>query len=217
MLPLTYLSMTLWGNAAKHLGMWSSSAWIGVCAGESRGSDKKCRPTDSALHVRTGWPSHCKVRRLRSSKALSDFWQWKVLNQPLFITRWWPYMGKTVCPSSQWENGAHFRSACENLIDDLRQGQANNRHGQSHPQGGWLSEKWSVYHIANVGGEGGCQHWNNVGNCSWQVVLSAGVHTLGSKAAHQPAKGTAYGAHTSTSVSVSWRPRFTGVNCHRWW
>ncbi|GFX01415.1 hypothetical protein TNCV_1863891 [Trichonephila clavipes] len=50
-----------------------------------------------------------------------------------------------------------------------------------------------------------CQLWNFVDSCSRQVVILEGVCCLGSKAAHRPAKGTAYGTSTATSVSVSER------------
>ena len=55
--------------------------------------------------VRTRWCSRYGSRQLRSSKALSNFWQLKVLNWLLFIAGWLPYTGKTVCPTSQWKNG----------------------------------------------------------------------------------------------------------------
>ncbi|GFW79766.1 hypothetical protein TNCV_2589861 [Trichonephila clavipes] len=57
----------------------SDHALVPSCAGENKGSYKKRCPNDAAVRIRTGWLSRCKIRRLRRSEVLSDFWQWKAV------------------------------------------------------------------------------------------------------------------------------------------
>ncbi|GFV33640.1 HTH_48 domain-containing protein [Trichonephila clavipes] len=111
---------------------------------------------------------------------------------PAAIHRWMVtvYGEKCVCDKSIRKWSARFRAGCESVGDDQRTGQANTVLTSD------LIDK------------------NPVDNCSRQVAISDSVCRLGSEAAHRPAKGTAYGTSTATSISVSGRPRFHETDRH---
>ena len=86
-----------------------------------------------------------------------------MLKRLLYISEWWSYMGK---PMKKWS--ACFHAGCGNLVDDLRLDQANSVITADLID---MVDNLvrSDCHIVYFGGEGRCQHWNSVGNCSWEI------------------------------------------------
>ncbi|GFY48506.1 HTH_48 domain-containing protein [Trichonephila inaurata madagascariensis] len=166
--------------------------------------------------MRTGWRSRCKIRRLRSSEVLIRFLTVEGEKRAAIHRRMVTVYGeKCISDKSVRKWSARFRAGRESVGDDQRPGQANIVITSD------LIDKldYLVRSDRRVTLRVLALKMDVSYGTVWTVVHGRlrfrKVCRLGSEAAHRPAKETAYGTSTATSVSVSGRPRFHEVDRHR--
>ncbi|GFY24876.1 HTH_48 domain-containing protein [Trichonephila clavipes] len=136
--------------------------------------------------------------------------------KPAAIHRWMVtvYGEKCVSDKSFRKLSARFRAGRESVDDDQRPGKTNTVIKSDlidKVDDLVRSDRRVTLRMLALKVDVSCGTvWSIV-----QVAISEGVCRLGSEAAHRPAKGTAYGTSTATSVSVSERLRFHEADRHR--